>query len=330
VHQANLALDRETIVKKQAGKLETDALAALEAALAGEGLSVCRDEPMSAHTTYQIGGPADLFVVAESQEQLLSAVRQARSLGIVPFILGGGANLLVADAGIRGAVIAYRGQAHTFRQQDGEVLLWSEAGAEVKRLSRESIARGLEGLEWAVDLPGTLGGAVVGNAGAYGGYICDSLRSLSVLEPNGSLHEMGAEDAGFCYRDSKFKQQPRVERTIVLSATLALRPGDQAEIAARAAQYTQRRQERQPSDPSCGSVFKRTANYPAGFLIEQCGLKGTRLGNAIISPKHANFIVNLGGARASDVRALIERTRREVKERFGQELELEVEWVGQW
>jgi UDP-N-acetylmuramate dehydrogenase len=317
-------------VNQRAGKLENDALSVLEAELKREGLSVCREEPMSAHTTYQIGGPADLFVVAESQEQLVLAAKRARGLGIVPFVLGGGANLLVADAGIRGAVIAYRGQAHTFEQQDGEVLLWSEAGAAFKLLSRESIARSLKGLEWAVDVPGTVGGAVVGNAGAYGGYICDSLRCLSVLEPDGTLHEMGADGAGFCYRDSKFKQQPRAERTIVLSVTLALRPGNQVEIAARAAQFTQRRKERQPSDPSCGSVFKRTANYPAGFLIDQCGLKGTRQGNAIISPKHANFIVNLGGAKAKDVRALLELAQREVKERFGEVIEPEVELVGEW
>lgn len=317
-------------MNKRAGELGTDALSILEAELAREGLSVCRNEPMSAHTTYQIGGPADLFVVSESQEQLVLAVKRARDLGIVPFVLGGGANLLVADAGIRGVVIAYRGEGHTFTEQDGEVLLWSEAGAPFKLLSRESIARGLTGLEWAVDVPGTVGGAVVGNAGAYGGYICDSLRELVVLEPDGTLHEMGADGAGFCYRDSKFKQQPREERTIILSVTLALRPGDPAEIAVRAAQFTQRRKERQPSDPSCGSVFKRTANYPAGFLIDQCGLKGTRRGNAMISPKHANFIVNLGGAKATDVRALLELAQREVKERFGQEIEPEVELVGQW
>jgi UDP-N-acetylmuramate dehydrogenase len=302
----------------------------LEAELVRQGLSVLRDEPMSAHTTYQIGGPADLFIVAESAEQLILAVTRARQLGIVPFILGGGANLLVADAGIRGAVIAYRGEAYTFSPQDGEVLLWCEAGAPFKDLARECIARGLEGLEWAVDVPGTIGGAVVGNAGAYGGYICDSLRALSVLEPDGTLHEMDAGGADFCYRDSKFKQQPRAERTVVLSVTLALRQGDPAEIAARAAQFTLRRQERQPSGPSCGSVFKRTANYPAGFLIDQCGLKGTRQGNAVISPKHANFIVNLGGAKATDVRTLLELAQREVKERFGEEIEPEVELVGQW
>jgi UDP-N-acetylmuramate dehydrogenase len=141
---------------------------------------------------------------------------------------------------------------------------------------------------------------------------------------------MEAADIQFCYRGSRFKQQDRGERTIVLSATLALRPGDPDKVAARAAQYTQRRWERQPRDPSCGSVFKRTDRYPAGFLIDQCGLKGTRRGNAMISLQHANFVVNLGGAKAADVRALIELAQQEVKARFDQDLELEVELVGQW
>jgi UDP-N-acetylmuramate dehydrogenase len=244
--------------------------------------------------------------------------------------------LLVADAGIRGLVIAYRGARYEFRfdaapaQETHEVLVWTEAGAATKSIARESIARGLEGLEWAVDVPGTVGGAIVGNAGAYGGYICDSLRAITGLEADGTMHELSAADVQFCYRGSKFKKQDRAERTIVVNATLVLRSGDAQEIAARAAQYTQRRRERQPSDASCGSVFKRTDRYPAGFLIDQCGLKGVRRGNAQISSQHANFIVNLGGARASDIRALIQLAQQEVKDRFGQELELEVELVGQW
>jgi UDP-N-acetylmuramate dehydrogenase len=313
-----------------------DRLSALERDLVRAGFSVRRDEPMSAHTTYEIGGPADLFVVAESERQLLVAVGQARRHGFTPFVLGGGANLLVADAGIRGLVVAYRAGQYAFRrdvaspQEAAEVLLWTEAGAAVKMLARESVSRGLEGLEWAVDLPGTMGGAIVGNAGAYGGYICDCLRDIRALEPDGLVRQMEAVDVQFCYRGSRFKQQSLEERTIVLSATLALRPGDPDEIAARAAQYTQRRWERQPQDPSCGSVFKRTDRYPAGFLIDQCDLKGTRRGNAMISLQHANFIVNLGGAKAADVRALIELTQKEVKARFDQDLELEVELVGQW
>jgi UDP-N-acetylmuramate dehydrogenase len=305
-------------------------LAVVQAELEQAGLSVCRDEPMSAHTTYQIGGPADLFAVARDQQQLVLAVRQARAHGIVPLLIGSGANLLVADAGIRGLVIAYQAGRYAFREAAGEVLLEAEAGALIRDLAHESVSRELEGLEWAIDVPGTVGGAVVGNAGAFGGYICDTLRSVRVLEPDGTVHEMETADVQFCYRGSKFKQQAREERTIVLSAVLALRPGNVAEISGRAAQYTKRRRERQPGDPSCGSVFKRTDNYPAGFLIEQCGLKGERRGDAMISPQHANFVVNLGQARASDVRALIELMQRQVYERFGEQLELEVELVGEW
>jgi UDP-N-acetylmuramate dehydrogenase len=245
-------------------------------------------------------------------------------------LLGGGANLLVADAGIRGLVIAYRGARYAFREEAGESLLWAQAGVAIAELARESISRGLEGLEWAVEVPGTLGGAVVGNAGAYGGYICDCLRSVRVLEPDGTVHEMEKAAVEFCYRGSKFKKQARGERTIVLDATLALRPGDAAEIEERAAQYVKRRGERNPREPSCGSVFKKAGNYPAGFLIEQCGLKGERRGEAMISSKHANFIVNLGGARAVDVRTLIELAQARVKAQFGENLELEVELVGQW
>jgi UDP-N-acetylmuramate dehydrogenase len=314
----------------------TDKLVVLATELERRNIAVRRNEPMSAHTTYQIGGPADLYVVAASQEQLVAAVGLARQFGVTPFVLGGGANLLVADAGIRGLVIAYRGDRYSFQAdvesvgEASEVLLWAEAGAAIADVARESVSRGLEGLEWAVDVPGTVGGAVVGNAGAYGGYICDSLREIAVLETDGSLRNLSAADVEFCYRGSKFKQQVREERTIVLNATLVLRPGDPDEISARVAQYMQQRRERQPSDPSCGSVFKRTERYPAGFLIEQCGLKGTRRGNAQISFQHANFIVNLGGALAADVKALIELAQQEVKARFDLDLELEVELVGQW
>lgn len=310
--------------------IEEERIDTLAQRLRGRGLVMTRDEPMSAHTTYRIGGPADLFVIAEDTQELVEAVRSARSLGIVPFVLGGGANLLVADAGIRGVVIHYRAARRQFIEEYGEVLVWSEAGAPLKEVSRECIARGLEGLEWAVDVPGTVGGAVVGNAGAYGGYVCDNLISVKALQPDGQIEQLDNLACGFCYRDSRFKRQPRAERTIVLSATFALRAGDADEVASRASGYTAYRTLRHPSEPSCGSVFKRTEKYPAGFLIDQCGLKGTRRGGAMISTQHANYIINLGDATASDVKALIDLARNEVKRQFGEELELEVELVGEW
>ena len=310
--------------------IDRERLTALADDLAGLDLAVRWNEPMSAHTAYQIGGPADLFVVADSETVLVAAVQRARAHDVLPFLIGGGANLLVADKGIRGMVIQYQGDRYEFRERDGDVVLWTEAGGALKVLSRKSIARGLEGLEWAVDVPGTVGGAIVGNAGAYGGYICDSLLSVKVLEPDGTVREYENAECGFCYRDSRFKQQPRGERTIVLSATFVLGLGNAAEIAERAAGYSTYRRERHPCDSSCGSVFKRTANYPAGFLIEQSGLKGERRGDAMISPKHANYIINLGGARAIDVKALILLAQEQVKAQFGKDLELEVELVGEW
>lgn len=310
--------------------MNDQALRVLEAELRQAGFIVCRDEPMSAHTTYQIGGPADLFVVAQTKEQMIQATAQVRAQGIVPFILGGGSNILIADAGIRGVVIQFKAARYQFQNQDAETLLWAEAGADFQTLARESIARSLSGIHWAIDLPGSVGGAVVGNAGAFGGYICDCMRKATILEPDGTAHSVTTGEMAFCYRSSKFKQQPRTKRSVILDVTLALRRGDPAWLTDMAAQYSQRRWERQPRDPSCGSVFKRTANYPAGFLIEQCGLKGERRGNAMISPKHANFIVNLGEARAADVKALIDLVGERVRVQFGEELELEVELVGEW
>jgi UDP-N-acetylmuramate dehydrogenase len=310
--------------------MDRERLAELQRELADLGLVTRWDEPMSVHTTYQIGGPADLFVVAKSEAQLIAAVQRARAHDLCPLMLGGGANLLVADAGIRGVVIQYRAGSSRFSEQDGEVLVWSEAGALLQEVSRESMSRGYTGFEWAVDVPGTVGGAIVGNAGAYGGYICDSLLAVRVLEPNGAVLELGNAECGFCYRDSRFKQQPCKERSIVLSATFVLAVGDTNEIAKRAAQYSQIRRDRHPPGPSCGSVFKRTPNYPAGFLIEQCGLKGERRGDAMISPQHANYIINLGRARAADVRELIELAQQRVKARFDEDLETEVELVGEW
>jgi len=308
----------------------SDALATLERELIAAGLNVLRDEPMSRHTTYQIGGPADLFVEIDRREQMIWAFGRARALGVVPFVLGGGAEILVADAGIRGVVLHYQAGQHRFEPQNGETRVWAEAGASFQELARESVRRGLQGLEWAVDIPGTLGGAVVGNAGAFGGYICDCLVGVTLLEPDGRVYEESHAGIGFCYRGSRFKQMPRAQRPVILDATLVLRPGDRQSLIETAAQYTQRRWEHNPREPSCGSVFKRTDRYPAGFLIEQCGLKGERRGNAMISPLHANFIVNLGGALAGDVKALIELAQQKVWEQFGEALEPEIELVGEW
>ena len=287
---------------------------------------------MSLHTSFRIGGPADLYTVAASAQELVELVLLAREQGIPYLIIGRATNILVADKGIRGLVIENGGREIWFDNAAGPgAVLYAESGALLGDLARESARRGLGGLEWAVGIPGSVGGAIVGNAGAYGCYIGGVTRKATVLAADGTVRELSAAELGFGYRTSRFKgRAAKGEQEVILSAEFALRPEPAQELAEKMADYVRRRETSQPTDPSVGSVFKRTWQYPAGFLIEQAGLKGTRIGGAQISPKHANFIVNLGGARALDVKALIDLAQEQVREQFGIDLELEVELVGEW
>jgi UDP-N-acetylmuramate dehydrogenase len=315
-------------------------LPALRRALEAEvGDRLLVNEPLSAHTSYRIGGPADLFVTVESQDELCRIVALARECQVSYFLLGSGTNILVSDEGIRGLVIENRARGSRFEGQGEEAILWAEAGALLKDLARESVRQGLAGLEWAVGIPGTVGGAVVGNAGAYGGYVSDILTQVTILQANGEIQESRAEELEFGYRTSRFKAANReigatvprrATMPVILAAQFKLQPESVRVLRERVAEYTRQREARQPSEPSAGSVFKRTAQYPAGFLVEQAGLKGKRFGDAQISPKHANYIVNLGEARASDVKALMDMARDAVLKQFGIELELEQELVGEW
>ena len=296
--------------------------------VAALGDGVLANEPMSLHTSFRIGGPADLYAVATSAQELAELVSLAREHNIPYLIIGRGTNILVADKGIRGLVIESGGQEICF---EDDAVLYAESGALLRDLARESARQGLGGLEWAVGIPGSVGGAIVGNAGAYGCYIGDVTRKATVLAPDGTVRELPAAEMGFDYRTSRFKGQgAKGRQEVILSAEFALRPEPAQSLAEKMADYTRRREASQPTEPSVGSVFKRTKQYPAGFLIEQAGLKGTRIGGAQISPKHANFIVNLGGARAADVKALIDLAQERVRERFGVELKLEIELVGEW
>ena len=310
------------------------ALSALRRALEAEvGARLLVNEPLSAHTSYRIGGPADLFVTVESQDELCRVVALARECQVPYLLLGSGTNILISDRGIRGLVIQNRARDLRFKVRGEEAVLWAEAGAFLRDLARESVRRGLAGLEWAVGVPGTVGGAVVGNAGAYGGYVSDTLTQVAILRTNGGVQELRAEELGFGYRTSRFKVTNRERKAampVVLAAQFKLQPESVKVLRERVAEYTRQREARQPSEPSAGSVFQRTAQYPAGFLIEQAGLKGKRIGDAQISPKHANFIVNLGQARASDVKALMDVARNAVLKQFGIQLELEQELVGEW
>ena len=286
------------------------------------------NEPMSHHTSFRVGGPADFYIVARSAQELGDLVVLAREDDMPYLIIGRATNILVADKGVRGFVIENGGQDISFGD---DAVLSAESGALLGDLARESVRRGLGGLEWAVGIPGSVGGAIVGNAGAYGGYIGDVTRKAAVLAADGTVRELSAKEMGFGYRTSRFKgHAAKGEQEVILSAEFTLRPETAQALAEKMADYTRRREASQPTEPSAGSIFKRTKQYPAGFLIERAGLKGTRIGGAQISPKHANFIVNLGGARAVDVKALIDLAQEQVREQFGMELELEIELVGEW
>ncbi len=312
----------------------SETLATLRRALEAEvGDRLLVEELLSAHTSYRIGGPADLFIAVESQDELCRIVNLARDYQVPYFLLGSGTNILVSDKGIRGLVIENRARDSRFEVRGEEAILWAEAGAFLRDLAGESVRRGLAGLEWAVGIPGTVGGAVVGNAGAYGGYVSDTLTQVAILRTNGGIQELRAEELGFGYRTSRFKTADRergAARPVILAAQFKLQPESVKVLRERVAEYTRQREARQPSEPSAGSVFQRTAQYPAGFLIEQAGLNGKRIGDAQISPKHANFIVNLGRARASDVKALMDIARDAVLRQFGIQLELEQQLVGEW
>lgn len=288
------------------------------------------NEPVARYTTARIGGPADVLVEAANAKELKSLVAAARKWGLPITILGGGANVLVSDAGLRGLVIVNKAKRIEFRE-DAQV--WCESGTVLPTLARECVARGLAGLEWAVGVPGTVGGAVVGNAGAHGRDIATDLRSATVLNAANEGQEWSKDDLEFTYRSSRIKRETRaIHRTpsVVLAATFQLTPGDPNELAKRADEFNDYRRRTQPPGASLGSMFKNPPGYAAGRLIDQCGLKGTRVGDAEISSVHANFFVNRGQATASDVKALIDLAQQRVKEEYGIELELEIEPLGEW
>ena len=281
------------------------------------------DEPMSRHTTFRVGGPADALFLPESEDQLVRALAAAKALDMPALVIGNGSNLLVRDGGIRGLVIAL-GEGFSRVTVAGETLE-AQAGASLARVAAAAQAHGLAGLEFASGIPGTLGGGCAMNAGAYGGQLSDVLLDARVLL-DGAIHTLSLEEMQMGYRTTR----PLREGGIVLSARFGLRRDDPVEILARMKALNARRREKQPLNlPSAGSVFKRPEGHFAGALIEQAGLKGRRVGGAQVSEKHAGFIVNAGGATAKDVTDLIELVQREVEARSGIRLETEVRILGE-
>jgi UDP-N-acetylmuramate dehydrogenase len=301
--------------------IDTLALEALKTSF-GERLRL--HEPLARHASARIGGPADYFLVAESLDDLRAAAQIAWNHNLPLFVLGGGSNILIADEGVRGLVVHNRARAVTI---DG-TSVQAGSGANLSTLARRCIGVGLAGLEWAIGVPGTVGGAIVGNAGAHGGDMAGCVESARILQASGVERVWSNAELAFDYRTSAIKQ--RAEKSVILEAAFTLNTAPVDAIRARADQYNEYRKATQPPGASIGSMFKNPPGDYAGRLIEQAGLKGMQIGQAQISPVHANFFVNLGEARAADVWGLIKKARQMVLDEFGVRLELEVQLVGDW
>ncbi len=282
------------------------------------------DQPVGRLTSARIGGNADALVDVRSADELAQTAQALWQLELPFVIMGGGSNMLVSDAGIRQVVVLNQASKVEFHED----AVWAESGAGLGSLARQAARKGLGGLEWAAGVPGTLGGAVAGNAGAHGGDMAGCLQLATILHREKGRQDWTPADLAFGYRESWLKRNPG--QAVVLSAQLALAPRPEAEIRAEMDTFQAYRRLTQPPGASMGSMFKNPAGNSAGRLIEQAGLKGKRIGNAQISPLHGNFFLNLGEARAADVYALIQEARQAVLKTAGIELELEVQLVGEW
>lgn len=281
---------------------------------------------LAPYTSARIGGPADIFITADSATELAQIVKLLWKQELPFTILGGGSNVLVSDKGVRGVVVLNRAKGVRFHNGDASSVK-VESGVVFSNLANRCASKGLGGIEWASAVPGTIGGAVYGNAGAFGGDMAGILSWTELLTENGR-EKYSAEQMGYGYRTSILKRGE--VKAIVLSAELRLKNSSKEEASVNIRQFSAHRKATQPPGASMGSMFKNPEGDYAGRLIEAAGLKGTRIGNAEISPVHGNFFINHDNTKAQDIRALIELVRRIVKEKCGVELELEIELLGEW
>lgn len=287
--------------------------------------NVYKNEPMKKHTTFRIGGPADYYLCPHSVKEVQRVMEICREEKLPYFILGNGSNLLVSDKGYRGAVIQLWKNVSDIRVKG--CMIEAMAGASLAKIAAQALEEGLTGMEFAAGIPGTLGGAVVMNAGAYGGEMKDILKEALVMDSEGKVFTLDKKELKLGYRTSAVKENGY----IVLSAVLELRMGKREEIRKLMEELKQKRIDKQPLDmPSAGSTFKRPEGYFAGKLIMDTGLRGFSVGGAQVSEKHCGFVVNTGEATASDVLALIREVQKRVREKFGVELETEVKFLGEF
>ena len=286
------------------------------------GILLAEQEPMTRRTTFGIGGPA-LLLRPRSRAELQAAMTLCREAGEEPFILGRGSNLLVSDSGISRPVIQLDGD-FTAITREGNTLRCG-AGASLIAVCRAAAENSLSGIEWGYGIPGSLGGGVYMNAGAYGGEMKDILTEVTFLDEAGEYRTLPADELSLSYRHSIFEDRPG---TVIVGAVLTLTPGDPAAIRAAMEDYMSRRREKQPLEyGSAGSTFKRPVGNYASALVDQCGLKGLSVGGAEVSQKHAGFIINRGGATAADVQELIAEVQRIVREKTGYTLECEIKYI---
>ena len=290
---------------------------------------ILKDEPMSAHTTFRIGGPADYFVVPEDAASLGRGVALCRAEGVDYFITGNGSNLLVGDGGYGGVVfhICHTMDDVAYEEKGTELLVEEGAGVMLSSLARQVSSKGYTGFEYATGIPGTLGGGVTMNAGAYGGEISDNLLWAELMDETGAVLRLERDRLKLSYRHSVMMGQPLV----VLRAGFSFTKGDAMAITEKVAELSRSRKEKQPLEyPSAGSTFKRPEGYFAGKLIQDCGLKGFRVGDAMVSEKHSGFVINVGHATAADVMTLIRHVQQEVDRQFCVRIEPEVRMIGEF
>ena len=281
---------------------------------------------LAPYTSARIGGPADVLITVRNSRELADAVEACWDANLPFTVIGGGSNVLISDQGIRGVVILNKAKATEFRL-NAQPIVWAESGTVISNLAHRCAAQGISGLEWAATVPGTIGGAVYGNAGAFGSDIAHSLLRAEILTTQGRAW-WPVEKMEYDYRSSILKHS--AEKTIILSAEFQLEIGKSETIKTTIDQFTARRKANQPPGASMGSMFKNPEGDFAGRLIEAAGLKGIQIGNAEISNIHGNFFINHGETCAADVKALIQLAQKTVLEKFSKTLELEVELIGEW
>ena len=285
-----------------------------------EGVKI--NEPMSLHTSWQVGGPADYFLNPADLDELIEIVRFRKKYSLPLYVIGNGTNLLVRDGGIRGMVVNI-GPAFCYVKQESESLL-AGAGTPMTYLARSAAEMGLGGLEFCVGIPGSLGGAVIMNAGSFGGYIGERVSSVKLVTFDAEIIKLPREELSFTYRTSNL-----LGRGIIVEVLLELKKADSEESIKVMEHFLSEREKRHPDLPSAGSVFRNMPGLPAGKIIEETGCKGMKAGGAEVSCKHANFIVNTGEATAADIVGLIEQVKNMVKEDCGIELLPEVKIIGE-